>query len=185
MPRPRRSGLGLAMSSSLSLSLALVVLAGCEEPRHTKVGESQSTPTPAPAQPAPDVVQPRAILGQKTQDIRDADVELKKGGQVASQKIVARDPITLPGNAYVSIVGRNSILNIKHAIDLYQAENGRYPKDYKEFMDEIIKKNNIALPTLPYYQEYGYNAEKHELIVLEYPDRKDALQKQDDAKYGR
>ncbi len=32
-------------------------------------------------------------------------------------------------------------------MDLYQAENDRYPKDYDEFMKEIIKANNIALPS--------------------------------------
>ena len=96
----------------------------------------------------------------------------RKGAQVASQTIVAKDPITLPGNAYVTIIGRNSMLNIQHALDLYQASKGRYPKDYPEFMDEIIKANNIALPTLPHYQEYGYDAPNHKLIILEYPDRK-------------
>ena len=57
-------------------------------------------------------------------------------------------------------------------MDLYQAENDRYPKDYDEFMDEIIKANNIALPKLPHYQEYGYDEKEHKLIILEYPDRK-------------
>ena len=39
-------------------------------------------------------------------------------------------------------------------------------------MTEIIKANNIALPVLPYYQEYGYDEKEHKLIILEYPDRK-------------
>jgi hypothetical protein len=38
---------------------------------------------------------------------------------------------------------------------------------------------------LPYYQEYGYDAPQHKLIILEYPDRKAQVQKQDDARYGR
>jgi hypothetical protein len=64
------------------------------------------------------------------------------------------------------------MMNMEHAIDLYQAENGRYPKDYNEFMEVIIKANNIALPKLPYYQEYGYDEKAHKLIILEYEDRK-------------
>jgi hypothetical protein len=36
-------------------------------------------------------------------------------------------------------------------------------------MSEIIKPNGISLPTLPYYQEYGYDAPTHSLIILEYP----------------
>ena len=39
-------------------------------------------------------------------------------------------------------------------------------------MNEIIKKNNISLPRLPYYQEYSYKADEHKLIILEYEDRK-------------
>ena len=113
------------------------------------------------------------IVGQKTNDVRNARTELQKGGtQVASTRIVARDPITLPGNAYVAIVGRSAMLNIQHTVNLWQAENGRYPKDYNEFMEVIIKANNIALPKLPYYQEYNYDEKEHKLIILEYEDRK-------------
>ena len=116
---------------------------------------------------------PRPILNQRTQDIRNAQTELQKGGaRVGSTRIVAKDPISITGNAYVSIVGQTSINNIKHAVDLWQAENGRYPKDYNEFMEVIIKPNNIALPKLPYYQEYGYDEKEHKLIILEYEDRK-------------
>src|SRR5205823_2034099 len=39
-------------------------------------------------------------------------------------------------------------LKVKHALDLYQAENGRYPKGDEEFMTEVIKANGIALPQL-------------------------------------
>jgi hypothetical protein len=113
------------------------------------------------------------IIGQRTTDIRDATKELKQGGaKVASPKIVARDPITVVGNAYVSIVGRSSVLKIQQAVDLYHAANDRYPKDLDEFMTEIIKANNIALPELPPYQKYSYDASEHKLIVLEYPDLK-------------
>ena len=39
-------------------------------------------------------------------------------------------------------------------------------------MDVIIKKgkpDGIQLPMLPYYQEYGYDADAKELVVIEYP----------------
>lgn len=161
---------------------AVLLAIGCEEPRNVGSVPSANSPPPAPKN---EVIQPREILGKRTTDIRDANVELKKGANVASQKIVAKDPITLPGNAYVTIVGQTAMFQIKSAMDLWQAEHERYPKDYQEFMTEIIKANNLSLPRLPYYQEYGYDAKEHKLIILEYPDRKEALQKQDDARYGR
>jgi hypothetical protein len=175
----------------LGLVACLLAGTGCEEEaRHVVDGKRPQTRAPgiagvdlgqddttrpaAQAQRQPQAqAKPRPILNQRTQDIRNARPELQQGGaQVGSTKIVARDPITLSGNAYVSIVGRSAVLNIQHAVDLFQAENGRYPKDYNEFMEEIIKKNNIALPQLPPYQDYGYDEKEHKLIILEYPDRK-------------
>lgn len=140
------------------LPIALALVAGCDD-----------APDPSPK------VKTREILGKRTQDIKDAPAEIKSGvAKVAPARPIAKDPITLSGNVYVSAIGQTAIGNIKHSVDLYQAEKGEYPKDYKQFMDEIIKANNIALPTLPYYQEYSYDAAKHQLIILEYPDKKAA-----------
>jgi hypothetical protein len=101
---------------------------------------------------------------------------LKKGARVASTKIRAKDPITLSGNAYSSIVGQYVIGQVKHSLDLFNAREDRYPKDYEEFMAEIINKpgEEIRLPQLPYYQKYGYDEAEHKLIILEYPEINDA-----------
>jgi hypothetical protein len=146
------------------LTALLVLVTGCEGERRAKKRTD---------------VQPREIIGKTTQDIRAVEPEIKdEGAQVATPKITSKDPITLSGNAYVSMIGQASILQIQHALDLYHAENERYPKDLQEFMDEIIKPNHIALPQLPAYQEYGYDAEGHRLVVLEYPARKEELNRQ-------
>ena len=173
---PRRPWPAPAIALGLGLALAL---AGCDQPTGSSRPRSKVAPPaevaeqPAP-EPTPAPVAPRPILGEKTQDIRDMTKEQKAGGVVTQPRITAKDPITLQGNAYVSIIGQNSILNIKHAIDLYQATNGEYPKTTEEFMTNIIKANNIALPKLPFYQEYGYDAANHKLVIMEYPDRKEA-----------
>lgn len=169
----------MTLRRALALSVALIALAGCDDtpaPGTPGVGAaSASKPEPAPP-PAADIGKPREILGRRTTDIRDAQKEMKAAGAIeAPKRPVAKDPITLAGNVYVSAIGQTSINNIKHAMDLYHAENdGKYPKDYPEFMEQIIRKNNIALPTLPYYQEYAYDAPNHKLIILEYPDKKAA-----------
>jgi hypothetical protein len=171
----------------LALAVCPLLTAGCDAERPESrapdlvgvdlgdQGAARSKPkAAAPAKPKANTPKkPEFIVGRRTQDIKDANVELKTGGaRVGSTKITAKDPITLQGNAYVTMIGQTSILQIQHAVDLYHAENDRYPKDLNEFMEEIIKKNNIALPTLPYYQEYGYDANQHKLIILEYEDRK-------------
>ena len=169
---------------------ALSAAAGCEEEaRHVQSRPKSTEPRLRPGststltsrtgpQPRPDPsLQPRPqqsgpIIGQRTNEIRNAAPELQKGGaKVASTKIKS-DPIPIVGNAYVSIIGRLSMDNMKHAMDLFNAENDRYPKDYDEFMTEIIKANNIALPKLPAYQEYAYDEKEHKLIILEYADKK-------------
>jgi hypothetical protein len=116
---------------------------------------------------------PEFIVDKRTQEIKNAGIEIKKeGATVATTKITAKDPITLAGNAYVTIIGQTAILNMQHAMDLYHAENNRYPRNYDEFMNEIIKANNIALPQLPYYQKYGYDEKEHKVEILEYEDLK-------------
>lgn len=178
---PRRRW--LAPMTALAFGLALV--AGCDQPTGSTRPRSKAPLDQLVEQPAPQAPQapppppqapvaPRPILGQKTQDIRDMNKEKQAGGVVASTKITAQDPIRLQGNAYVSIIGKNSILNIQHALDLYQAETGEFPKTTEEFMEKIIKANNVALPKLPFYQEYGYDAANHKLVIMEYPDRKKA-----------
>ncbi len=176
----------LQLATCLMFTLCAVVVPGCEEVARNpgqrpqtkaldqtgvSAGLDQNPRTPAHA-PIP-AKQSGPIIGQRTTDIRDASKEQKHAGaQVASPKIVAKDPITLQGNAYVSIIGQAAVGNMKHAMDLFFAENERYPKDYDEFMTVIVKPHGIALPQLPPYQKYGYDEKEHKLIVLEYPDLK-------------
>jgi hypothetical protein len=163
-PRSRLACLrsGLQPCPVLALLAALALAAGCEEERNVGTKPKPSAPK-----------QPEFIVGKRTQVIKNAAPELQKGGaKVATTKITAKDYITLQGNAYVTQVGRLGVLEIEHAMNLYHAEHDRYPKDFNEFMNEIIKANNIALPKLPYYQEYGYDEKEHKLVILEYPDRK-------------
>lgn len=171
----------------LALAACALLAAGCEEERHVASAKRHETRAPGivgvhlgdqggpAARPAPPAKkqEPVPILGKRTQNIKDAQAELKSGqARQGTPRIVARDPITLTGNAYVTAIGQTSINNIRHAVDLYHATNDRYPANLDEFMNEIIRPNNIALPTLPSYQEYAYDAAEHKLIVIEYPDRK-------------
>jgi hypothetical protein len=57
--------------------------------------------------------------------------------------------------------------HIDYALRLYEAEHGRYPKDYDEFMRDIIKANNIKLPVLPAQMKYQYDEVNHKLVVVQ------------------
>ena len=170
----------------LVLNAGLLMVAGCDQPGsgprpRSRAGDmagldvpaAEPAPPPAPAPAAPDPAKPREILGKRTQDIRDVEKEKQAGGVVTPPRIVSKDPIRITGNAYVSIIGQASIGLIDQAVRFYQAETGEYPKTTEEFMEKIIKANNIALPKLPFYQEYAYDPAAHSLVIMEYPDRKE------------
>ncbi len=54
---------------------------------------------------------------------------------------------------------------IPHALELFKGSEGHYPESHEEFMDKIIKFNQIKLPKLPDGQEYRYRPEVGQLWV--------------------
>lgn len=130
----------------------------------------------------------RETIGKTTQEVRNLKPELAKGGQVTDGKIHATDYITLQADAYRTSVANLAKMKVKMDMDMYEALNGEKPKTYEEFMEKIIKKgraDGIQLPMLPYYQEYGYDPDTKELVVIEYPEKKKAMQEQTDRELGR
>ena len=110
---------------------------------------------------------PDSIIGKKTQNIGEFDP--KAGATVSDSKIHATDPITSGTSAYGPMLEKISKSHIEHAVNLFHATEDRYPKDLDEFMDKIIKPNNIQLPVLPGGKLYQYDVENHKLVVVEAP----------------
>jgi hypothetical protein len=50
-------------------------------------------------------------------------------------------------------------------MQLYEATNGKKPTTHEEFMEQIIRANQIVLPELPAGQRYVYDPETGELMV--------------------
>lgn len=172
---------GINLFSCSSLTLVAILITGCGDDvqptakrpatralDQTGVAVGKQDSHRAPSAPRPIAKQSGPIIGQRTSDIRNASVVVKRGNAKAIQPaITAKDYVSLQGNAYVTIIGQTSVLRIQHAMDLYHAENDHYPKDYDEFMAVIIKANAIVLPQLPSYQKYGYDENEHKLVILE------------------
>jgi hypothetical protein len=138
--------------------------------------------------PAKPKLKTRETIGKTTQEVRNLKPELAQGGNVTDGKIHATDYITIQADAYRTSVANIAKMKVKMDIDQYEALNGEKPKTYEEFMDVIIKKgkaDGIQLPMLPYYQEYGYDPDKKELVVIEYPAKKKAMEEQSDKELGR
>ena len=155
-----------------AFALGLLALVGCmEEPKSTKPK-----------------LESRETVGKTTQEVRNLKPELEKGGEVTDGKIHSTDYITVNADAYRTSVANIAKMKVKMDMDQYEALTGEKPKTYEEFMDVIIKKGKaegIQLPMLPYYQEYGYDPDKKELVVIEYPEKKKAFQEQSDKQLGR
>lgn len=107
---------------------------------------------------------PGSILGKKTQDIGEFDPNA--GREVSDSKVRATNPLTGPLEALGPMMEKVSKLGIDHSLALYYATNGEYPKTHDEFMQKIIKANNMRLPVLPAGSEYQYDVENHKLVVV-------------------
>ena len=107
------------------------------------------------------------IIGKTTQEIGEFDP--KGGANVSDSKVRVSDPILGGAQAYGPMVEQISKSHIAHALNLYHAEKGHYPKTHAEFMTEIIKKNRIGLPVLPGDKQYQYDVANHKLIVVDAP----------------
>ena len=108
----------------------------------------------------------KSIIGKTTQKIEKFDPKAKK--EVSKSEVKVEDPITGPLTAYRPIIERTAKLQIEHAVKLFHGLEGRYPKDYDEFMEKIIKANSIKLPVLDAngVWQYQYDEENHELKVV-------------------
>ena len=88
------------------------------------------------------------------------------GLETVSDKVVITNPITGPLEAYQPLKQKIAGLGIEHAVNLFQAAEGRYPKDHDEFMSRVIKENNMRLPALPSGLSYQYDVQNHKLVVV-------------------
>ncbi len=108
------------------------------------------------------------------------------GAPVAKQSSEAAKPATKREKAKAGVTGRGDygggfgtaslaarvrveekleFLQVDQALSLYKATNGELPKSHDEFMEKIIKANQINLPELQEGDKYIYDPEKGQLMV--------------------
>lgn len=139
--------MNLVRHSILLLTACCTLLTGCADP------------------PASETNSRTGIIGKKSQDIGEFKPE--DGEKIADLQVKpSANPYASVG-AYGFAVSEISKLAVTQALNLFKAEHGRMPKDYDEFMSQIIKRNNIQLPVLPGNRRYQYDPVKFELVVVE------------------
>lgn len=120
-------------------------------------------------------IQTRATLRKTTQNVLELEKALADGGVAASMEITG-EGLEVYSDAYRTSVGRMGVMAVDQKMQLYEAEFGKKPEDYAEFMARIIGKDQpdgIQLPMLPYYQEWAYDPDKKTLVVIEFPAKKE------------
>lgn len=94
------------------------------------------------------------------------------GKEVVPLDAKVTDPITGPLEILKKVRVQLPTLQIEHALNLYNASEGNYPKTHEEFMTQIIKANNLVLPQLPGDLSYQYDVENHKLVIVRTGDGK-------------
>ena len=136
--------------------LAVVTLVfgdiGCSGP---DVADTTATKAKAPR---------KSIYKQRTQDV--GEFAAADGKTVSDSKIKITSPLLGGLEAYGPLAEKVTKLSIDHHLNIFNATQGRFPKDHDEFMREIIKKNNLQLPKLPGGSKYEYDVANHKLVVV-------------------
>ncbi|MFO0956510.1 MAG: hypothetical protein U0800_03475 [Isosphaeraceae bacterium] len=148
-------------------SAALVVAIGCEPAK-----------PPAPKDPS---AQPRDTLGKYTQNVYDLQEELAKGAVLADLSLKDSDALVGYAGALNPTTAKIGLMSVEQNLNMYYAMNEKYPANLQEFRDEILKvgkPDGVQLPMLTYYREYAYDAPNHKVVVIEYPARKEAREKE-------
>lgn len=143
--RPSCFGIVVAMMSVLFVAISL--LSGCS-PQEKESAKKD----------------PSGIFGKKTDEIGEFDPAANRDVKVEDGTDV--NIVTGAVGAYGGAVRTIAKLKIQDALNKFYAFEGRYPKDHDEFMSKVIKANKIQLPVPPTTQEYQYDVENHELIVV-------------------
>jgi hypothetical protein len=160
------------------LTLAVALLAGCGPSQPAAPSAQPAAPPQAPAPPQP-LTPPQPLAPPQPLSATPAStpatpapatpepvrVKAEKGvgakGRGYGQGVIATPVATL-------FAAKERIafdIQIPHAMNLFKAMEGRMPNSHEEFMEKIIKENQIKLPTLPEGERYVYDPKKEQLMV--------------------
>jgi hypothetical protein len=127
-----------------------------------------SAPAPAPASPPP-AAQPAATPPAAPAATQQAPATTEKKAAVGAGKKgrgYGQGPVATPAASLWAVRERLVFeVQIPQAMSLFKATEGRAPKDHNEYMDKIIKANNIRLPELPEGDRYRYDPKTEQLMV--------------------
>lgn len=134
----------------LNTLLSTLLLVGCADTASTG---SQKPPDPP-----------------KSAEIGEFDPEA--GKEVVKLAPKVSNPITGPLEILKPVQVQLPSLLIDQALNIFNANEGRFPKSHDEFMTQVIAPNNIRLPVLPNGLQYQYDVAGHRLVIVNTADGK-------------
>jgi hypothetical protein len=140
-----------------AVTVCLPTLAGCQKPAEPAVDQQKQAAKK----------DNRGIFGKTTQDIAEYD---GAAGAVIDDGKVDEGQLATPGIGALAGYGPAAQLaakqGVEKALQLFQAMHDRYPNSHDEFVQKVIKANNLRLPVLPGGRQYQYDVENHKLVVV-------------------
>lgn len=141
---------GIAMAAALGISFC-----GCGQPSQPAAVTPVSSTAPAGVVAAPE--SPAATVLEK------AGVGSGKKGRSLDQH---EGIVFTPAKTLFAAKEKIKFeIEIPHALQLYEALEGSAPKSHDEFIEKVIKANNIELPELPAGHKYVYDPMTKTLMV--------------------
>ena len=135
--------------SGMTANMAAAAGAAGMAPMDLMDGSSPARPAAPP--PSANLEKAQAGVGKQGRDYG--------GGAVMA-------PVTVPVRTFFQARDRITFdIQIADGLRMYKATNGSAPKTHEEFMEKIIKENQIKLPELPPGDRYIYIPEKEDLFV--------------------
>ncbi len=156
---------------TLAALLLLAVAIGCDVPELEDIDAPSAMPAPRAA--AEKVETDKKEKGWEHTEMVDTEPAVTS----EPREVTANDPTkgkkSRQAGGYLGAVGharfhaehKMIFISIEHALNLYWATEGNYPKTHDEFMTKIIKFNQIQLPELDPGVEYIYDPEDHKLKI--------------------
>lgn len=167
----------IRFSNGVAVGFMSVLITGCMP------NMNQGARTPAESDPvAADDSTPRTTIGETTQNVLDLREALAQGGERAETSVTAGNPLMQSAEAYRTTVAKIGGIAVQQAIAIRNAQSIQDPKplSHRQFIEEIIqpdRPDGIRLAMLPYYQEYAWDEEAQALVVVDFPARKDARER--------
>lgn len=120
-----------------------------------------------------DALNAKAVRDNVERDVSEDEYEVKVADVGATGKgnygVTSEEPtsiVTVPISTYFHAQEAAVFkIQIPSAMNLFQASEGRFPNSEEEFMQQIVRANQIVLPKLPEGDSYFYDVQSHTLMI--------------------